>query len=145
MNQKKTHRKFNCTSLVTWKPALQRQYAFTLRRTMLRKGVTEGDYLNHFLRWEDVKLIDHVFEMTAGLHMHGIIEIPEKLLYGNCKKLRIRGWSLVIKEMFNEFCWRSYYMKDQHNRDYEEEENNMSEDYIDEDPLLTKPLFVNRK
>lgn len=112
--------------------AYQRQYAFTLRRTNLKKGVTQGDYLDHFSRFHNVKLIDYVFEETSGLHMHGIIEIPVGLLMQQARQLRIRGWKLHLEELYDELGWKCYYMKDQHHKDYED----------DDDAIIpTKKLF----
>lgn len=116
--------------------AFQRQYAFTLRRTNLKKGVTQGDYLDHFERWHNVKLIDYAFEETAGLHMHGIIEIPVGLCVNQFKQLRIRGWKLHLEELYDELGWKCYYMKDQH-QDFEEDDDKM--------PILTRPLFLTTK
>lgn len=114
-----------------------RQYAFTLRRTNLKKGLpTEDDYFNHLEKWSRLGLcivIDSVFESTAGLHMHGILEIPKKQ---NLKVFRVRGWNIKLEELYNEDGWRFYMLKDQKCREDIEE--------IDDDdpiPKLTKSLF----
>jgi len=99
--------------LLTIEYALKRQFAFTLRRTNLKKGVCEDDYTLHIYKFENhgCKLIDYSFEKTAGLHMHGILEIPLQFDYQ--KRMRIRGWNMKIVELFDSDGWKQYYLKDQ--------------------------------
>lgn len=118
-------------------PAATRQYAFTLRRTNLKRGVTEQEYINHVRNWEDkglCTLIDHVFEKTAGLHMHGVLEISKKQ---DKRVFRVRGWNIYLEEIYNRQGWQYYMMKDQ-------KCNEDLESFIeDEEPVLVlkKSLF----
>lgn len=91
-----------------------RQWSFTLRRTNLKMGLpTEEVYNVHIenrLRNTDVKLEEHVFEQTGGLHMHGILSIPK---WFNMKKFRIRGWKMHLEEIWDVNGWRAYMAKEQ--------------------------------
>lgn len=121
--------------------AKARQYAFTLRRTNLKNGVTEDDYFNHIVKWENkgqCKLVDYVFEKTAGLHMHGILEIEksQKMQY-----FRVRGWNIKLEELYNPEGWKAYMLKDQVINELENDEESLIEDQ----PIrvIKKKLFKN--
>lgn len=116
-----------------------RQYAFTLRRTYLKKGApTEDDYFKHLEKFVNKGLctiIDSCFEFTSGLHMHGILEIPKTIPIIH---FRVRGWSMKLEELYNPDGWRYYMMKDQKCRQEQDDEESL----IDEKPLnLNKSLF----
>lgn len=99
-----------------------RQYAFTLRRTNLKKGVSQDDYQNHLKKWSDkgqCEIIDSVFEYEAGLHMHGILEIPKQI---NFNLFRVRGWNIKLEELYDKTGWKYYMMKSQKSEDDNESE-----------------------
>lgn len=118
-----------------------RQYAFTLRKTVLKLGpINQESYFKHIEKWETAKLcrlVDSVFEYTSGIHMHGILEIPEGV---NFKRFRVRGWNIVLEELYDQNGWRYYMMKEQKCKDDNEE-------YIDEHFIysLTHSLFKTKR
>jgi len=118
---------------LTIQVANQRCYAFTLRRTNLKKGVTKEDYLGHWKRWPGVKLHDYIFEETAGLHMHGVVVIPVLSEKYMMKQFRIRGWNMELVEIWDEFGWKCYYMKDQ----------KINEDEIEETAIIPDRNLFN--
>lgn len=107
-----------------------RQYAFTLRRTNLKKGVTVQQYMDHVLKWQfqgKCKLVAGCFEHTAGLHMHGILEIPKA--YNKKKFFRVRGWNIKLEEIYDLEGWKYYMLKEQHCQEQFDDES-----WIDDQP-----------
>jgi len=105
--------------------AVARQYAFTLRKTSLKKQPTPEDYFQHIEKWTCAglcEIVDNVFEYEAGIHMHGIMEIPKRV---DLKRFRVRGWNIKLEEIYNLDGWRYYMLKEQKcnedNAEYEEE------------------------
>lgn len=88
-------------------------FAFTLRKSKNNKNSTVGDYINFMKKIfskNNIKLIDNTYETENGLHTHGYIEIPKKF---NFKKLRIRGWNIKVKEIYDMDGWTRYCYKKQ--------------------------------
>lgn len=88
-------------------------FAFTLRRTNKKGGVSIDDYkkqLDKLCTKNGITLVDSKYEMEAGLHCHGIFEIPTKF---NFKKLRVRGWNMLCKEITDLAGWLRYINKSQ--------------------------------
>lgn len=88
-------------------------YAFTLRKTSKSTIINENHYIGHMQALSerlDIRFIDYVFEQEAGLHVHGIVELPYKFYF---KKLRIRGWNILVKPITNEYGWINYMRKKQ--------------------------------
>lgn len=108
--------------LVVTKP-LRRNYAFTLRKTKLDDislGPAMSDPMHYAIDYKmhiqklcskGPELKDMEFETTSGLHCHGIFIIPEGF---NMKLLRVRGWHLMIEEIYDEDGWIRYIRKDKH-------------------------------
>lgn len=99
-----------------------RQYALTLKRTKHKKSpFEEGDYLIHLskLMTRGLRMRSYYFENTAGLHLHGIVELPDGY---NFKLLRVRGWHCYLREIYDEQGWMDYIQKEQNVREplYEE-------------------------
>lgn len=91
-----------------------RSYSFTLRKTKVNKSnpVTEDDYLNHIYELTErtgSRLSEFVFEKTAGLHMHGVLEVP---INAYMLKFRVRGWKMLLKEIWNYAGWQQYMAKE---------------------------------
>lgn len=84
-------------------------FAFTLRKTKL--PVVKEDYLNKLAKIEKLgcEITDHVYESTAGLHVHGIIQIPKSF---DPKRLRVRGWRIQLDELYDYAGWLSYITKE---------------------------------
>lgn len=90
-------------------------YGFTLRRVSLSVPITQDLYREHIQNMEctsndEVCFSEVVFELTGGLHAHGIVSVPEKY-YLN--KFRIRGWKLHLEEIYDKAGWLKYIKKDQ--------------------------------
>lgn len=88
-------------------------FAFTLRRTNKKNGVSKDDYekqLDKLSQKNGIKVVDKKYEMEAGLHCHGILEVPTKF---NFKKLRVRGWNILCKEITDLAGWVRYINKAQ--------------------------------
>lgn len=131
--------------------APSRPYAFTLRKTNLKKGVTTKDYLDHIEKFHQkgfCELVEYVFEKTAGLHMHGILQIPE--IHNSFKiftyMFRVRGWNIKLEELYNLEGWRYYMMKEQAIKENDNEvfENDSEESFIEQPLNLKKSLFKKR-
>lgn len=93
--------------------ALSRQYAFTLRRTNLKKPVSSEDYYKHLEKWTTTgkcQIQESVFEYEGGIHMHGIMEIRKDV---NFKHFRVRGWNIKLEELYDVDGWRHYMLKHQ--------------------------------
>lgn len=96
-----------------------KRYGFTLRKTKLQKTKKEKFSRSELTdiyhqRIKDFKdlgatLQDYEFEDTAGLHVHGIIDVPRQF---NMKRLTRRGWSVLLKEVFDHQGWLAYMTKD---------------------------------
>jgi len=95
----------------------KQSFALTLRKTTKPWKVTRSDYLDHINKiceQTGAKLVRYCFEQTAGLHMHGVIEME----YGtNHNLFRVRGWHCKLVEIWNLDGWNEYMMKE----NYEEE------------------------
>lgn len=89
-----------------------RPYAYTLRKTKNPESNTKGHYVNHIakLSRKGLTFQDNNFEMKAGLHMHGVVQIPDGF---NMKTLKIRGWHLFLREIFDPQGWQKYIIKEQ--------------------------------
>lgn len=88
-----------------------RQYAFTLRKTKNPKDSTDQmlfDHITTLCYGTGSSLVEHVYELKGGIHMHGIIEIKTK----NLNMFRVRGWHLHLEELYNAAGWRFYMMKE---------------------------------
>lgn len=87
-------------------------YAFTLRKTTKNKHATEEIYLK---RCEEINalgcdIMDLVFENEQGLHCHGIIDVPVSFKF---KKLRLRGWNILLRPLTDPEGWKAYISKNQ--------------------------------
>lgn len=93
--------------------AIQRQYALTMRRTKNPSKVTQTDYINHLtkLRSQGMDIKQYEFEESSGLHLHGVVLLPEGF---NLKRLRYRGWHLLLKEIYDPEGWKAYIEKDKY-------------------------------
>jgi len=97
-------------------------YAFTLRKTKLVDShEPEMLRLHYEDRLESFRKLglfvkDYEFETKHGLHVHGIIEIPISFYL---KKLRMRGWNLDLKIIYDEEGWLSYIRKEKLKRTVE--------------------------
>jgi len=97
---------------VTTVIAALRSYAMTLRRTLLTKGSPDRtDYINHLskLSAHGMYLHTYEFEEAEGLHLHGVVSLPEGF---NMKRLRYRGWHLHLEEIFDSQGWKTYIEKE---------------------------------
>lgn len=97
-------------------------WAFTLRKTSTKKvQPTQADYhyhINNLCLATKSHITDSVFERTGGLHMHGTIEVPNKV---QMYKFRVRGWRLHLEQLWDRVGWQSYMAKEQVLKDYEDE------------------------
>jgi len=84
-------------------------FAFTLRKSKFPR--CKSDYVDRMAKIEELgcSITDHVYESTAGLHLHGIIQVPKDF---NHKKLRVRGWRIQLDEIYNYAGWLSYITKE---------------------------------
>jgi len=57
-------------------------------------------------------ITDHVYESTAGLHVHGIIQIPKTCKNYVHRRLRVRGWRIQLDEIYNYAGWLAYITKE---------------------------------
>lgn len=92
---------------------VRREYAFTLRKTNIKRGPpTMDDYHAHLNKLQTKGLImrQHVVEQKGGLHLHGVVSIPEGF---NFKTLMIRGWHFHIVEIYDPEGWQRYLAKEQ--------------------------------
>lgn len=91
---------------------LFRAYGFTLRKTSNVHNTTRQTYADRFGYFKELgcKVVDITFEETAGLHCHGIIEIPTSL---SIKRLRCRGWNFKYEIIYDKDGWIRYMYKDQ--------------------------------
>lgn len=89
-----------------------RPYAYTLRKTKNPECTTKGHYVNHIakLSRKGLTFQDNNFEVKAGLHMHGVVLIPDAF---NMKTLKIRGWHFFLREIFDPLGWQKYIIKEQ--------------------------------
>lgn len=86
-------------------------YAFTLRKTSKKQEITEALYeyrMQHFPT--KIDLIDYTYEQDAGLHVHGIIDVPIKF---NLTRLKRRGWNILVKPITDRQGWEQYMYKKQ--------------------------------
>jgi len=117
-------------------------WAFTLRKTTIKKGLpTEDDYYDHLERMHDTTnciIKENVFEHTGGLHMHGVLQIPDAT---NMKLFRTRGWKLHLEKIWDYDGWRNYFMKEQIIKNNETPEDTTSEEYITDLYALKRSLF----
>lgn len=83
-------------------------FAFTLRKTKL--PATQKDYVSKLSKIKDLGCIitDHVYEYEAGIHCHGVIQIPKDF---NLIKLRTRGWRIQLDELYDYAGWLCYMTK----------------------------------
>lgn len=88
-------------------------YGFTLRRVKMNKDVTKELYFDHLIRIFDqfCFFTDLNYELTGGLHCHGIVRICNSI---GLHRFRVRGWSLVLEELYDRYGWVRYITKDQH-------------------------------
>lgn len=89
-------------------------YAMTLRKT---KTPTDRPLdCQHYeerlkqIRKLGITIDEYVYEETSGLHVHGLCLVPR---YFNFKRLRMRGWNIVLEEIYDYNGWLLYMMKDQ--------------------------------
>lgn len=86
-------------------------YAFTLRKTSKKDGrVTKDMYHKRMgdIQKLGIEVPDYVFEYEAGLHSHGVMNIPVKF---NLKRLRVRGWNILVNEITDLKGWKRYMSK----------------------------------
>lgn len=90
----------------------RRQYAFTMRKTNLSKGVCIADYVNHrsFLISRGCEFKQITYEYEKGLHSHGVVLLPEGYDH---KYLNKRGWHLYLKEIYDPQGWMKYIKKEE--------------------------------
>lgn len=83
-------------------------FAFTLRKT--KQPVSKADYEAKLGKINALgcNVTDHVYESEAGLHCHGVIQIPKDF---NKIKLRTRGWRMYLEELYDYAGWLSYMTK----------------------------------
>lgn len=108
-----------------------RPYAFTLRKTKNPEVNTKGHYVNHIakLSRKGLTFKENIFEVKGGLHMHGVVLIPDAF---NMKTLKIRGWHLFLKEIFDPVGWQRYMLKEQVEETPDEDTRQAFNDYIRE-------------
>lgn len=88
-------------------------YAFTLRKTNIRRRPTEKDYTDHMYKIFDkngLNVFDYQFESENGLHVHGCVSVPF-LFEDQMYKLRTRGWRCHMVSIYDLSGWISYYNK----------------------------------
>lgn len=90
---------------------IQRQYAYTLRRTRLKTPLTREMYRTHLHKLASLgcSFKQNEFEEPSGLHMHGVVLIPDGF---NFKRLRYRGWHFLLVEIYDYQGWIKYIEKD---------------------------------
>lgn len=102
------HNYNNCCGQLEVQDSETTPYAFTLRKT--KQPVQIEDYVIKLdkIRQLGCEITDHVFEHEAGLHCHGVIQIPKDF-----KKiqLRTRGWRLQLDELYDYAGWLAYITK----------------------------------
>lgn len=91
-----------------------RLYALTLRRTKnpdMTQDLLETMYHQHLfkLSTKGVIIEETEFEVKGGLHLHGIIRLASDF---NFKLLRVRGWHLHLREIYNKKEWIRYIQKE---------------------------------
>lgn len=87
-------------------------YCYTLRKVTKNKHATEQMYLDHLdkiFEKKNMRYYENNFETTAGLHCHGIVDIPANF---NFKKFRVRGWNIYLCPCNNKQQWLKYITKD---------------------------------
>lgn len=97
-------------------PANTSPFSFTLRKASNAAKSTKKDYLYKLSKFKDmgITITNMVFEnnhTNAGIHMHGTMSVPKKF---NMKRFRTRGWHLSLKEIYDNFGWDMYMMKEQY-------------------------------
>lgn len=88
-------------------------YAFTLRKTNKKNGVSKDDYVRHMdkiFKDNGCVVFDYEFEDDCGLHVHGCVSIPV-LFEDNLFKLRVRGWRCHMVPIYDLSGWIAYYNK----------------------------------
>jgi len=91
--------------------AVNRSYAFTLRKVKNPETVDKYDYNNHLtkLQSKGMSIKRLAFETPSGLHVHGVCLLPEGFDF---KVLRFRGWHLLLTEIYDEIGWLKYIQKE---------------------------------
>lgn len=91
--------------------SLTTPYAFTLRRTTTKVDLTREIYEAKLSKIRDmgINITDHVYETTAGLHCHGVMQVPKKFYM---KRLRTRGWRIQLDEIYDYAGWLAYITKE---------------------------------
>jgi len=100
------------TAAVVALVAKERAYAYTLRKAKDNAKATRAEYFNHIsIRLEPVGFDNRFieFEEDNGLHCHGIALLPSDF---NFKRLRVRGWSIKVEELYDPLGWVHYCRKD---------------------------------
>lgn len=122
-----------------------KRYAFTLRKTKIQKTkktrFTDEELTEiyesriHEFTKSGLKVGKFTYEQKAGLHVHGVIDIPKTF---NLVKLKRRGWSILLKEIFDEEGWDRYMSKDQ-NKDYKPNDEDLKDyqEWLDTLPKIT--------
>lgn len=97
-------------------------YAITMRKTTKPDKVNESTYINqmnYFKSYLGAHFETVRFELTGGLHMHGIVSIPKS---ANLVRFRVRGWSIRLEEIYDLDGWNKYINKDnKDNKDSDED------------------------
>lgn len=111
-------------------------YGFTLRKVSFRQGApTKEMYELYLTNLKKLGIeINHVcYEMTSGLHCHGVLTKPKKV---KNERFRVRGWSMRLEELYDNLGWMSYITKDQPN-----EVDDIPPEHDIDPASLTKKLF----
>lgn len=88
-----------------------RLYAITVRKTSKPETVSAVHYETYLQNLHEnlnVTIYEYVYEHEAGLHIHGIIEIPRGL---NLNRFRTRGYRVHLEELYNRAGWLRYINK----------------------------------
>ncbi len=86
-------------------------YAFTVKKLKLKKDITERDYESFFkilFSLSDVLCYCGELDSHGLLHYHGVIRIKKNFYR---KNLRVTGFHLFIKPIYNLFGWFTYCFK----------------------------------
>lgn len=87
-------------------------FAFTLRR--VKMPVILQDYTDRLEKIKElgIKITDLAYEMTGGIHCHGVMQIPKTCNGLIKRKLRVRGWRIQLDELYDYAGWLSYITKE---------------------------------
>lgn len=102
-------------SLVTEKAEFK-SFAYTVKYIQCEKDYDSGpmDYEKLFSKWDHIEGLKIEFQILEenkqqkGIHYHGIVILPKNLLR---LKLRMKGYHIYLKEIYNKEVWIKYINK----------------------------------